>query len=98
MVMGSLTLMVITVGGSCRFPLSSTARLLIGAGPSVVGVHVKLHSVVPVAALHVAPPSTDTSTRTTVPPPASLAAPMIVTDWLVNTAAPDFGDVIVEVG
>jgi hypothetical protein len=64
----------------------------------VVGVHIKLHEVVPVAALKVAPPSTDTSTLATVPPPASLAVPVMLTAVPINTDAPARGDVIVEVG
>jgi hypothetical protein len=47
----STTTTVISVGGSCTFPLLSTARLLIVAGPGVAGVQLKLHAVVPVAAL-----------------------------------------------
>src|SRR5215813_7593346 len=89
---------VICVGGSCTFPLSSVARLLIVTCPGVVGVHVKLHAVVPVAALKLAPPYTDTSTLATVPPPASLAVPVMLTVVPVDTAAPAVGDVIVEVG
>jgi hypothetical protein len=80
------------------FPLLSTARLLIVAGPCVVGVQLKLHVVVPVAALKVAPPSTETSTRVTDPPPVSLAVPLMVTVVPVNTVAPGAGDVIVVVG
>jgi hypothetical protein len=66
--------------------------------PSVVGVHAKLHAVVPVAALKVAPPSTETSTRATDPPPVSLAVPVMLTVTPVNTVAPDVGEVIAEVG
>src|SRR5262245_3325903 len=89
---------VICAGGSCTFPLLSVARLLIVTCPGVVGVHVKLHAVVPVAALKLAPPSTDTSTLATVPPPASLAAPVMLTVVPIATFAPAVGNVIVEVG
>src|SRR5215831_6430464 len=89
---------VISAGMVCTFPLLSTARLLILTCPGVVGVHIKLHEVVPVAALKVAPPSTDTSTLATVPPPASLAVPVMLTAVPVNISAPALGDVIVEVG
>lgn len=92
-----ITVTAICVGGSCTFPLLSTARLLIVAGPGALGVQLKLHEVVPVAALKVAPPSTDTSTRATVPP-VSLAVPVMLTVTLVNTVAPDAGEVIAEVG
>jgi hypothetical protein len=46
-----ITVTVICAGGSCWFPLVSTARLLIVTVPVVVGVQLKLHAVVPVAAL-----------------------------------------------
>jgi hypothetical protein len=88
----------ICVGVACTFPLVSTARLLIVAGPVVVGVQLKLHDVVPVAALKVVPPSTETSTRATDPPPVSLAVPVMLTGTLVNTVPPDVGKVIAEVG
>jgi hypothetical protein len=64
----------------------------------VVGVQLKLHEVVPVAALKVAPPSTETSTRATVPPPVSLAVPVMLTAVPVDTVAPTVGEVIAEVG
>jgi hypothetical protein len=92
-----ITVTATCAGGSCTFPLLSTARLLIVAGPGALGVQLKLHEVVPVAALKVAPPSTDTSTRATVPP-VSLAVPVMLTVTLVNTVAPDAGEVIAEVG
>jgi hypothetical protein len=71
---------------------------MIVACPGVVGVNAKLHAVVPVAALKVAPPSTDTSTRATDPPPVSLAVPVMLTATPVNTVAPAVGKVIAEVG
>src|SRR5262245_579039 len=89
---------VICVGGSCTFLLSSVARLLIVTCPAVVRRHVKLHAVVPVAALKVAPPSTDTSTWATVPPPASLAVPVMLTVVPIGTPSPALGNVIVEIG
>jgi len=93
-----ITVTVICVGEFCTFPLVSTARLLIVADPIAAGVQLKLQAVVPVAALKVAPPSTDTSTRDTDPPPVSLAVPVMLTVTLVNTVAPDAGEVIAEVG
>src|SRR5262247_1823999 len=87
----------ICAGEVCAFPLSSTARLLIVACPGA-GVQLKLHAVVPVAALKLAPPSTDTSTRATVPPPVSLAVPVMLTVVPVDIVAPDVGEVIAEVG
>jgi hypothetical protein len=50
------------------------------------------------AALKVVPPSTDTSTRATDPPPVSLAVPVMVVVALATTVAPDVGEVIAEVG
>src|SRR5262249_5921308 len=97
-VSAALTVTLICVGGFCWFPLLSTARLLIVACPVVVGVQLKVHEVVPEAAVKVAPPSTDTSTLATVPPPESLAVPEMVTAVPVVTVAPFAGDVIVEVG
>src|SRR3954463_1629950 len=52
-----------------RLPLSSTARLRSVADPSAPGDQSKLQVVVPCAACHVVPPSTDTSTLATTPPP-----------------------------
>jgi hypothetical protein len=76
----------------------STARLLIVAGPAVAGIQLKLQAFVPAAALKVAPPSTDTSTLTTDPPPGSLAVPVMATWVPISTVAPSVGDVIAEVG
>jgi len=94
----STTTTVICAGGSWTFPLVSTARLLIVADPGVEGVQLKLHEAVPVAELYVAPPSTETSTRATVPPPVSLAVPVMLIVVPVDTVAPGAGDVTVEVG
>src|SRR5262245_25410580 len=94
---GATTMMVISAGGFCMFPLLSTARLLIVVAPATEGVHIKPQSFVPVAGLKAAPP-TDTSTLTTVPPPASLAFPLMLTAVPINTIAPFVGIVIIEVG
>ena len=64
----------------------------------MVGVQLKLHEVVPVAALKVAPPSTDTCTDCTDPPPVSLAVPVMLTVVPVDTLAPAVGKVMAEVG
>jgi hypothetical protein len=71
---------------------------MIVACPGVRGVNAKLHAVVPVAALKVAPPSTDTSTRATDPPPVSLAVPVMVVATPADMVAPAVGEVIAEVG
>jgi hypothetical protein len=97
-VVSRITVTVICVVGFCTFPLVSTARLVIVACPGAGGVNAKLHEVVPVAALKVAPPSTDTSTRATDPPPVSLAVPVMVFATPANTVAPPAGEVIAEVG
>lgn len=93
-----LTVTVITAGGFCAFPLSSTARLLIVTVPMAVGVQVKLQEPVPVARFHVAPPSTDTFTPATKPPPFSVAAPVMLTGVPTGKLAPAVGDVIVATG
>ena len=62
-----------------RFPLSSAARLRTVTWPLAVGVQVKLQLSRPVAGCQLAPPSTDTSTPPTRPPPASAAVPLTVT-------------------
>jgi hypothetical protein len=97
-VVSLITVTVICVVGFCTFPLVSTARLMIVNCPGVVGVKGKLHAVVPVAVLKVVPPSTDTSTRATDPPPVSLAVPVMVVATPANTVPPDVGEVIAEVG
>src|SRR6478752_2843259 len=81
-----------------RLPLSSIARLLIDAAPGTPGVQSKLHRVVPVAAFHVAPPSTETSTPATTPPPWSAAVPVIVTRLPLATDPPLAGATTVETG
>src|SRR5262245_60852831 len=94
----SWTVTVTCAGGSWTFPLLSIARLLIVADPGRVGIQLYLHAVVPVATFHVAPPSTDTWTDCTIPPPASLAVPVMLTVVPVITIVPAVGAEIVEVG
>src|SRR6185295_17256573 len=57
--------------GASRLPLSSIARLRIVAVPSAPGDQSNVQVRVPRATRHVAPPSTDTSTLATTPPPLS---------------------------
>ena len=64
--------------------------------PAAVQLNVQL--VVPVAGFHVAPPSVETSTPTTMPPPVSMAVPVIVTGVPAANDAPFAGDVIADVG
>src|SRR6185295_2230831 len=61
-----------------RLPLSSLARVRMAIEPGAPGVQSKVHAVVPCAAFHVVPPSTDTSTPATTPPPLSDAVPVMV--------------------
>jgi hypothetical protein len=61
-------------------------------------VTLALAAVVRVAACHVEPPSVETSTPATTPPPVSVAVPVIVTALPSASLAPDAGEVIVEVG
>jgi hypothetical protein len=85
-VVSRITVTITSAGGFCVFPLLSTARLLIVTDPGVVDAQLKLHVVVPVAALKVAPPSTETSTRAT-DPPVSFAVPVMLTvvPVIINT-------------
>src|SRR5918993_1298058 len=79
-------------------PLSSVALVLMVAVPTMPGVHSIVHDDVPVAFFHVVPPSTDTSTPPTVPPPLSTAVPLIVVRLPLSTEPLCVGDVTVEVG
>ena len=71
---------------------------MIVAWPARVGDHAKLQALVPVAGFQVTPPSTDTSTLATDPPPVSLAVPVMLTVALVDTIPAVGGNVIAEVG
>src|SRR5438093_13327314 len=84
--------------GTSRFPLSSMARLLSVTDPDADGTHWKLQLGPPLAWCHFVPPSTDTSTAPSAPPPPSLAVPLTAVDAPTNTVVPSAGDVIAEVG
>ena len=86
------------VAGFSRLPLSSTARVCKLTGPRVAGIHENDHVPRPTAGCHVWPPSTETSTPATVPPPASVAVPVIVIAAPACTLAPAAGDVMVDTG
>src|SRR5262245_46302939 len=94
---GSITT-VTPAPAASRLPLSSIARVLIVADPGVPGVQSKFHSDVPCAAFHVVPPSTETSTPATRPPPWSVAVPVIVRRLPLGTASPGIGNTIADVG
>src|SRR3954471_24340304 len=81
--------------GVSTLRLSSIARVWMVAAPVDGAFHVNDQFARPVAVFHVVPPSTETSTAPTVPPPASLAVPVTVT--APDTLSPLAGDVIVEV-
>ena len=80
------------------FPESSKARDLTVTVPSDVGIQIKVQLDAPVAVCHVRPPSTETSTPATIPPPASVAVPVIMTVVPAATVAPSVGSVIIETG
>jgi len=66
--------------------------------PSEAGSHVKVHGLVPVAGIHVTPPSVDTATPATTPPLVSEAVPWMTTVLLIGIVAPVSGDVIMDEG
>src|SRR5712691_629993 len=86
--LAGVTVIVVGVFAPSRLPLSSTARLRILAVPSTPGLQLKLQLSRPMAGCHLAPPSTDTSTALTAPPPPSLAVPVMVTDVSAAMLAP----------
>jgi hypothetical protein len=84
--------------GTSRFALSSTARLSKLIDPAVNGVQEYDQLAPPFARCQLCPPSVDTSTLATTPPPTSMAVPVTFTgipNWRV---APLAGEVIVDVG
>src|SRR5262245_66120203 len=88
---------VLSVGGSCTFPLLSIARLLIVTRPRGLGVQEKLQVTSPrpsMAIFQVAPPSNDTSTLATTPP-VSLAVPFMMAKGASGTVEPSAGNEIV---
>jgi len=72
--------------------------LVVANADGTLTVQVKDQDVVPAAGSQEAPPSVDTSTPETRPPPESAAVPAIVIDEPAATDAPLAGEVIVEVG
>src|SRR6185436_12430291 len=88
----------LVVTGDSRLPLSSTARLMTPVVPSTPGLQVKLQLSRPTARCHVVPPSTETSTALTTPPPLSAAVPVMLTDDSAGMLAPFAGDVMTDAG
>ena len=82
---GQVTLTVVPADGVSRLPLSSTARVLIVVDrvavgdPGVAPGDGVLRLDIVVAGCQVVPPSVETSTPATTPPPASVAVPVMVT-------------------
>src|SRR5262245_2776619 len=89
---------VMPAPGVSRFAQSSAARTRMFAEPGTAGVHANVQFVVPVAAAHVAPPSTETSTWRTLPPPTSAEVPFTVIIVPVGYAPPSTGKPIVDAG
>src|SRR3954452_10038871 len=84
--------------GLSMLPLSSTARVRTVLEGAPWAIQVNDHELVPVAGRQVAPPSVDTSTPPTTPPPVSAAVPEIVTREPSVIVAPPTGDEIDDVG
>src|SRR4051794_7564602 len=93
---GQLTLTVTPAPAVWRLPLSSTARHLTVVDGLPWAVHVYDQLVVPLASCQVVPPSVETSTPATEPPPVSVAVPVSVT--CVPSATVAGGLVIADVG
>src|SRR5689334_16299685 len=95
---------VVAEVGFSRLPLSSTARDSISADGLPCAIQESLQvtevsgSDIVVTGCHVVPPSVETSTPATTPPPASVAVPLMVTFDPSERLAPWAGDVIVDVG
>ncbi len=66
--------------------------------PSTVGTNVYDQVSRPIAGCHEAPPSTDTSTAATRPPPLSTAVPDSVTADPISSDDPGAGDTRVDTG
>src|SRR4051812_13533975 len=83
--------------GAPRLALSSVARTR-SLAVEPPARHEYVHDVVPLAGCQRVPPSVETSTPATVPPPASDAVPVTVTVLPLGTVDPSAGEVIVAVG
>src|SRR5919204_1459469 len=76
---GHVTVTGVPAPGVSRLPLSSTARTLIVVVGLPWAIQLYDQLVVPVAGCQVVPPSVETSTPATTPPPLSDAVPEMVT-------------------
>ena len=95
---GHETETVLAALGVPMLPESSTARALIVVEGAPWAIHEYVHEEVPVAVCQVAPPSVETSTAATTPPPASVAVPEIVVELPSASPAPSDGEVTVALG
>ena len=101
---GQSTLTVVPAPGAAMLPLSSVARTLIvvEGEPWAIHGYVQLTVVaawpVIVAGCQVEPPSVETSTPATTPPPASVELPETVTLLPSVRCWPAVGELIVDVG
>ncbi len=93
---GQVTVTGTPAPATCVFPLSSVARTLIVVLGAPWTSHEYVHALVPLARCQVAPPSVETSTPATTPPPASVAVPLSV--MRLPSAAVAGGEVSVAVG
>src|SRR3954469_7233729 len=93
-----VTVTIAVPDGCSRFALSSVARAMIDAVPSTPGTHVYVQFALPVARRHDTPPSVETSTPATAPPPPSVAVPATVTIVPAAMLAPSAGEVMVDTG
>src|SRR6516165_4655900 len=75
----AVTVTLTPAEGVSRLPLSSTDRLRMVVAPAILVTQVKVQFSRPDAGCHVVPPSVETSTPATTPPPVSAAVPEIVT-------------------
>src|SRR3954465_3697068 len=75
---GKLTVIETPADGVSALPESSKARLFNVTVPLPAAFQEEDHGVGPVPCRQVAPPSVETSTTVTVPPPFSTAVPLIV--------------------
>src|SRR5690349_21800562 len=88
---GSFTEAIDGVAVSLQIRFPEPGRTVTVVEPTAFGAHAKLQLSRPVAGCQVAPPSTETSTPPTTPPPASAAVPEIRTVEPSWTVPPGMG-------
>src|SRR5262249_2898893 len=95
---GHETVTVLPALGAPMLPESSTARTSIVAEGLPWTLQAYVHELVPLAGVQVEPPSVETSTAATTPPPSSEAVPEIVTVLPSDRFAPAAGEATVALG